>query len=109
VATDAEWTQLTDYLGGENVAGGKMKEAGLSHWKSPNTGANNSSGFTALPGGDRGYDGSFYGLASYAGFWSSSQSGATYAWGRGLGYNGESVGRYYGNESYGFSCRCLQD
>ena len=71
VATDAEWTQLTDYLGGVWVAGGKMKEAGLSHWESPNEGATNSSGFTALPGGHRISAGSFYLLALHALFWSS--------------------------------------
>ena len=49
--TDAEWTTLTDYLGGKNVAGGKLKETGTEHWFSPNTGATNESGFTALPGG----------------------------------------------------------
>ena len=52
--TDAEWTTLTNFLGGESVAGGKMKEEGLDHWQTPNTGATNSSGFTGLPGGFRG-------------------------------------------------------
>ena len=109
VATDAEWTQLTDYLGGENVAGGKMKEAGLSHWQSPNTGATNSSGFTALPGGYRSTDGSFYLLAYYAYFWSSSQYDETYAWHRYLFCYYEYVFSYYDLKSLGFSCRCLQD
>jgi uncharacterized protein (TIGR02145 family) len=110
VATDAEWTQLTDYLGGENVAGGKMKEAGLSHWQSPNTGATNSSGFTALPGGYRDDDGSFYGLTYYAYFWSSSQYDATSAWYRDLYYDYEYVYRsHYLDKTVGFSCRCLQD
>jgi uncharacterized protein (TIGR02145 family) len=109
VATDAEWTQLTDYLGGENVAGGKMKEAGLSHWQSPNTGATNSSGFTALPGGYRHLDGSFNDLSGYAYFWSSSQGDATSAWGRSLNYSVEYVGRGNYYKTLGFSCRCLQD
>jgi uncharacterized protein (TIGR02145 family) len=109
IPTDAEWSTLTTYLGGESVAGGKMKEAGTSHWASPNTGATNSSGFTALPGGYRDSDGSFYLLTYYAYFWSSSQYDATYAWYRGLNYNYEFVGRYYYDKTLGFSCRCLQD
>ena len=53
VPTDSEWTELSDYLGGDDVAGGKMKETGTTHWLSPNTDANNESGFTGLPGGYR--------------------------------------------------------
>lgn len=56
VPTDAEWQILMDYLGGEILAGGKLKETGTSHWASPNTGATNESGFTARPGGIRGFD-----------------------------------------------------
>jgi uncharacterized protein (TIGR02145 family) len=51
IPSDAEWTTLTDYLGGASVAGSKLKETGTTHWLSPNTGATNESGFTALPGG----------------------------------------------------------
>jgi len=109
IPTDAEWTTLTNYLGGESVAGGKIKEAGTAHWASPNTGATNSSGFTALPGGYRYGNGSFYSLTNYAYFWSSSQSGAANAWRRGLGYNNEYVYRNSDYKSHGFSCRCLKD
>lgn len=58
--SDQEWNILTDYLGGRSVAGGKLKEAGSSHWASPNTDATNSSGFSALSGGYRSANGSFY-------------------------------------------------
>ena len=109
VATDAEWAQLTDYLGGKWVAGGKMKEAGLSHWQSPNTGANNSSGFTALPGGRRHTVGNFYGLTYYALFWSSTERSPTNAWYRHLHYNTVVVCRNGNYKTYGLSVRCLQD
>jgi uncharacterized protein (TIGR02145 family) len=106
---DTEWTALTTFLGGESVGGGKMKEAGYAHWAAPNTGATNSSGFTALPGGYR-YDGGyFFNLTFHADFWSSSQYDAAYAWYRDLGCNYENVGRYSDNKTYGFSGRCVQD
>ena len=107
--TDAEWTTLMTILGGESIAGGKMKEAGITHWASPNTGANNSSGFTGLPGGIRNNSGSFGGLTNYTYFWSSSQSDATGAWSRNLHYLYREM---YGGSAYkneGFSVRCLND
>ena len=52
-ALNADFTALSTALGGNTVSGGKMKELGVSHWNSPNTGADNSSGFTALPGGGK--------------------------------------------------------
>jgi uncharacterized protein (TIGR02145 family) len=61
--SDAEWTELTDYLGGKSVAGGKLKETGTTHWASPNTGATNETGFTALPGGYR------YGMMVFLQHW----------------------------------------
>jgi uncharacterized protein (TIGR02145 family) len=71
IPTDSEWTTLTSYLGGDSVSGGKLKEAGTTHWASPNTGATNESGFTALPGGmiDRS---DFYGLGLFGFWWSST-------------------------------------
>ncbi len=73
VPTDAEWTILADYLGGGNVAGGKMKERGFSHWQSSNTEATNESGFVALPAGERGSNGTFYYIGYRAFFWSASE------------------------------------
>jgi len=108
--TDAEWTVLTTFLGGEGVAGGKMKEVGLAHWASPNTGATNSSGFTALPGGYRHSSGNFYYLTSYAHFWSSTEYSSEGAWRRYLYYNSVNVSRdssYY--KIFGFSARCVQN
>ncbi len=51
IPSDAEWSTLSAYLGGDSIAGGKLKESGTSHWNIPNTGATNVSGFSALPGG----------------------------------------------------------
>lgn len=71
--TDAEWTTLVNYLGGETVAGGKLKETGTVHWQSPNKGATNETSFTALPGGNYLYmEGKFPGKdGGY--YWSSSE------------------------------------
>lgn len=66
--SDDEWKELTGYLGGYGTAVGQMKETGISHWNSPNTGATNSSGFTALPGGNRFIDGLFHQMDSGAYF-----------------------------------------
>jgi uncharacterized protein (TIGR02145 family) len=105
-----EWNILTTYLGGRKVAGGKLKEIGLTHWQSPNKGANNETGFTALPGGNRRHDGVFYGIG-YDGYcWSSTEHGSPTAYNRRLLYSGSQVG--FGDLSYkqsGYSVRCLRD
>jgi uncharacterized protein (TIGR02145 family) len=75
ISTDAEWTTLRDFLGGPEVAGGKIKEAGFTHWSSPNTGATNESGFTALGGGYRKYSGEFSGILTYENWYSDGQNG----------------------------------
>ena len=72
VPTDDDWTELMDFLGGQSIAGGQLKQAGTSLWKTPNEGATNSSGFTALPAGFRGPTGLFYQNAEVAIWWSSS-------------------------------------
>jgi uncharacterized protein (TIGR02145 family) len=89
--TDDEWTTLIDYLGGVNVAGGKLKETGTDHWNSPNTGATNEIGFTALAGGLRDYEGQFVFINDRAPLWSSTQNGIYGSWMRRLTYNDAAV------------------
>ena len=106
--TDAEWTILTTYLGGESVAGGKMKSIGT--WNAPNTGATNESGFSVLPVGFRSNDGSIYNIRNYAFFWTATETGAgIIAWIRGLSSSNGSVDRNGNYKSVGASVRCLRD
>jgi uncharacterized protein (TIGR02145 family) len=109
VPTDAEWTTLTTSLG-ESVAGGKLKETGTTHWTNPNVGASNQTGFTALPGGGRDYDGGSFVYIEYNGvWWSSTEGSADYAWGRNISYYYSDVLRGYYRKKMGFSVRCLKD
>lgn len=109
IPTDAEWTILTTYLGGQDMAGGKLKEAGTSHWLSPNTGATNESGFTALPGCGRVANGVFCPIGGYGGWWTSSEQSATTAYGRDVNYGNRNVSKYYDSKLAGFSIRCVKN
>jgi uncharacterized protein (TIGR02145 family) len=109
IPTDDEWTTLTNYLGGEDVAGGKMKSTGTAYWNSPNTDATNESGFSVLPGGFRNYDSSFGSSRNYVFFWSAAEDRSGLAWGRGLDSNNGYVNRDYDNKSFGASVRYLRD
>ena len=73
--TKEEWEELINSLGGAGVAGGKLKENGTTHWNSPNTGATNSLGFSALPGGFRGPDGIYYELGKHGDYWGTAING----------------------------------
>ena len=107
--SDAEWTELTDYLGGTSVAGGKLKETGTTHWASPNRGATNETGFTALPGGYRSSNGTFVSIGNYGYWWSATQGNAALAWYRRMNDYFSNVSRGgYGKEG-GFSVRCVRD
>jgi uncharacterized protein (TIGR02145 family) len=111
VPTDAEWGILKTSLGGDAVAGGHLKETGLTHWNTPNTGADNTSGFTGLPGGLRsGDDGIFYILNLY-GYWHSSDNYNvdTFGWGLVLGYNSTLANAWQMTKNEGASIRCLKN
>ena len=114
----SEWNTLFNYLGGWEIAAGRMKETGYSHWLSPNTGADNSSGFTGLGTGDRAWssNGTFCCQLSRASFWSSSSSfssGSASLFVAYLNYNKEStsmtVGGIGGGQNFGFAIRCIKD
>jgi uncharacterized protein (TIGR02145 family) len=105
----AEWLKLINFLGGIDIAGGKMKESGFTHWVSPNTAATNESGFTGLPAGLRSFDGGvFTSLGSLGGFWSTtlvSYWGIDY----GLSTNFGKVGCCGSYKTTGYSVRCVKD
>ena len=105
--SDAEWTVLVNYNGGESVAGDKLKETGVTHWLTPNTEATNQSGFTALPGGYRDNYGSFYHNGSYGYFWSATEYSSTKAYYRAIMSSGVVTIYYY--KEIGLSVRCLKD
>ena len=110
--SDEEWETLINYLGGRNVAGGKMKETGNTHWYNPNLEATNESGFTGLPGGaysrlaDEGY---FSDIGVSGSWWSSTESKRSKAWSRHLTYNYSIVNRLSSNKGDYFSVRCVKD
>lgn len=105
--SDAEWTTLTNYLGGEGVAGGKLKS--INGWNSPNTDATNSSSFTALPGGSRDINGAFDGVGITGHWWSSAESDIFEASRWYLSYIDSGLMKYGDDESNGFSVRCVKD
>jgi uncharacterized protein (TIGR02145 family) len=88
--------------------GNKLKESGTTHWNTPNTGATNSSGFTALPGGYRYVDGNFYSQGDY-GFWWSSKVYTDRGWSRSLNNVNSGICRTFDYEEHGFSVRCLRN
>jgi len=109
VPTNAEWTTLTTFLGGDSVAGGKLKESGTVHWLSPNPGATNESGFTALPGGTSNLlngGSSFVGLSGY--WWSSDLYSSTPIV-RAIYSHYNYVLRTNADRNYGYSVRCIRD
>ena len=109
VPTVKEWTILTTYLGGKNASGGKLKETGLTHWKSSNKGVTNETGFTALPSGSRSFNGRFS-SKGYSGYWwSSTEYSTTLAYFRYVNYRYSNVGRLSFSKRAGFSVRCLRD
>jgi uncharacterized protein (TIGR02145 family) len=124
VPTDSDWNKLiiSIHSGADTsgtaiqstTAGGKMKStgnntAGTGLWTSPNTGADNLSGFTGLPGGFRSNPGRFEDIRNSALFWSATENTTTTAWSRGLGHNNGNVSRISSIFAVGASVRCLRD
>jgi uncharacterized protein (TIGR02145 family) len=110
IPSDAEWTTLTTFLGGAEVAGGKMKATGITRWRSPNTGSTNSSGFTGLPGGFRSsFIGGFGDLGGNGFWWSASEHGTASAWAGNLYFISSAAITVTFEKESGFSVRCLRD
>lgn len=122
VPSDSEWTTLINFLGGDNIAGGKLKETGTTHWKTSwypnNLGATNESGFTALPGGERIIGlfgpGAFSNINRYGYWWSATEYNEWSAWSRYIsnedkGVYRDELGDYSMNKSEGYSVRCIKD
>ncbi len=105
---NSEWTELVDFLGGNQIAGGKMKTTGLEYWLQPNVGATNESGFSALPAGYRVNSGQFQHLTLKAYFWSSSTN-LSKAFYRSLWTNSKAIENPSGDKNLGFSVRCVKN
>lgn len=110
VSTDADWIILSNYLGGDTIAGGKLKEIDTTHWESPNKGASNETGFTALPGGARGFTGIYAGVRIYGGWWGYCGSDfSTGCYNRWLINDKIIINRNYNFKRVGLSVRCVKD
>lgn len=103
-----EWETLVNYLGGEGVSGGKLKEAGTLHWLSPNTGATNESAFDAIPAGYRGFD-SFGWLGQMAFYWTATSDNSFFSHGISLSHDKASTYQGITRRVYGQSVRCVKD
>ena len=111
VPTDAEWTVLTNYLGGEPTAGSLLKEKGSTHWSAANVDGTNQSGFTGINGGSRFADGSFdlNGFYEFGVFWSSTEDTSDLAASRTLFSSKGSVSRASSSKLIGMYIRCVKD
>ena len=108
VPSDEEWAILTRETGGKS-SGGALKEKGSGHWKAPNLGATNETGWTALPSGRRNAGGEFSGLRDWCYFWSATEFNNNKAWYRGIGADDVLIDKYTYNMKSGFSVRCMKD
>jgi uncharacterized protein (TIGR02145 family) len=109
VPSDTEWTTLTTFLGGESLAGGKLKEIGVVNWKAPNASASNDTGFTALPGGYRLNTGIYSNIGIYGNWWTSTSVLANVANYRYLYYGNAAVTKSFISQKSGLSVRCLKN
>ena len=120
VAKDSEWNKMVKYLDDysdtteikrvqSEIAGGKMKEIGISHWATPNTGATSEANFLAFGGGNRGPNGNFNDVGAYGYWWTSTSSNSAEAYGRLLSYFNSNIDRFKTSKTLGFSVRCIKN
>lgn len=108
VPSNDEWKNLIDYLGGQVLAGGKMKSTDSLYWKSPNVYASNKSGFSGLPGGTR-FNGNFVDIGKHGLWWSSTEYYPPSVRSFGLGYHIEHIFTNDISKTRGMSVRCIKD
>jgi uncharacterized protein (TIGR02145 family) len=109
VPSDSEWTILSNFLGGDSIAGGKLKEIGITYWAGINTGADNSSGFSARPGGLCDIDGVFNDISTGGNWWTSTSFDTNTSWSRYMDFVSAKVFKYNMNYKNGLSVRCIKD
>lgn len=109
IPSEFEWTTLINTLGGVTVAGGPMKQIGITNWEIPNVGATNFCNFSAEPGGYRGIQGGFNLEGEYGHWWTSTMSEMGFAWSRNLNYADTEVGGASAQVNIGYSVRCIKD
>lgn len=109
VSTVTDWETLIDFFGGASTAGGPLKEASSDYWLAPNSGANNESGFTALPGGNRRPDGTYLNLREYGNYWAlDTDNGSLKDYN--FEYNNIDVTQIpISDKKWGLNVRCVKD
>lgn len=107
IPSDEEWQILVNFLGGDLVAGGKMKEADTTHWSNPNSTGSNLSGFTALPGGMRDEGSEAIRIIGY--YWSATEHDSSFAYGRTLQNTTPIIFRNLIPKTFGLSVRCVKN
>lgn len=119
VAKDSEWNQMVKYLDDyadttelkrvqSEVAGGQLKEIGITHWASPNTGATGTAYFLGYAGGNKSVDGKCNDVGAYGYWWTATQSSTAEAYGRLLSYFNSNIDRFKTSKNLGFSVRCVK-
>ena len=109
IPSDEEWKELSDFCGGDEHVANKLKETDTTHWLSPNDGATNETGFTALPAGLRSMDGRFLGLKDVCSMWSSTEHSPTTAWYRVINFDDGELEKDYDRKACAFAVRCIKD
>jgi uncharacterized protein (TIGR02145 family) len=118
VPSAKDWSDLSDFLGGQAIAGSQLKEVGTKHWCEPNSDATNQTGFTAVPGGTRSSTGEFFARGYFYGYsdcgvygdwWTSTEDFSDMAIGKNLAANSSELTTSYTFKGTGYSVRCIKD